>query len=144
MMSCYILLVSSNLLPTQLIISWPLFSLLPDFLMSINPSMNVESNSTDKQSHCLKQNEYIHQCRNHSSTFWSDLAFLNQNKESRPGFTCKKLGSHHTILITSKNINRLKHQLFVDPLLGGAVTEQIFAKKTYIQAYHFQTTENQR
>lgn len=97
--------------------------------MSIDPSMNVESNSTDKQSHCLKQNEYIHQCRNYSSTFWLDLAFLNQNKESRPGSTCKKLGSHHSILIKSKNINRLKHQLFLDSFLGGAVTGQIFAKK---------------
>ena len=30
-------------------------------------------------------------------------------------FMCKEVGSHHSILITSKKLNRLKNQLFLDP-----------------------------
>lgn len=30
-------------------------------------------------------------------------------------FTCREVGSHHSILITSKRLNRLKNQLFLDP-----------------------------
>ena len=30
-------------------------------------------------------------------------------------FTCREVGSHHSLLITSKKLNRLKNQLFLDP-----------------------------
>ena len=63
-----------------------------------------QKNTPNKTKHAPSSAAMILQCSG------SGLALPYQNKDSGSGSACKELGSHHFILITSKNLKRLKSQ----------------------------------